>query len=162
MKKIFLASLIVSLFGLGCYQRVELQNGELPDAFIPAAQALVGHYTGTFDHQPVDLTFKLEGKRLVVESARDVLYGNCGARIGELKSLSSRSKNSAAVGMLAFDFDAGKCHSVWGNAFLVEVPKNAKKGLALSVYDHTETIDYGHGDSEDVDYYIQGRVKKVD
>ena len=160
MKKIlFLMALVVLS---GCDQKIAIERGELPESLVAAAQPYLGTYVGKFDLRPAEFTLRMEGSRVVLESPKDPLYGNCGASIGSLQQIFVHGRAHQALADLVFAFDPGQCDEILGRTLTVQLPKRTSGWMYMSVFDSFERCDAVSCHEIFEPHYIWGRLKKVD
>lgn len=107
--------LLLGVLGLlaGC-RDIEIRNGEIPEAYLPTAQALAGAYRGEWNRKTTTLLLRMEGRRPVVEvrnSSGSLLPGPCRAKIGPLKAVTVEDRRLKEA---VFDMNITGCE-VLGN-----------------------------------------------
>ena len=164
LKTLLITILTLPSLLLGCYKHVDVLDGQLPEAAMAKAAEMVGTYTGNFDHQGVSFTLTLEGRRLVLTPLKPLLFGRCAERVGDVFSVYIGGKEKDQLGGVRFDFDPGRCVGIRGRALWVSIPKKSTRPLWLSVYDHSEYVQYcdrGGCSIQEEEYYITGRALKT-
>jgi hypothetical protein len=100
-----------------CDENVKIENGRIPQQFLPYAQELVGEYRGTVEGKANAIQLSLDGDRFVATSREDLVMAGCNSVIGDLKSVSYSgdvAKGDVKITYAKFDFNAVNCPSIQG------------------------------------------------
>lgn len=125
MKATKLVLLAAFALGLSSCRDIEIENGEIPEAYVDAARAYMGEYEGRFDGRRGALSLALQD-RYVELSFRGVLSGDllpgCQARVGDLKVVNGSEKDGkVTLRRAVFEFDPGACWArIAGRQIFVE------------------------------------------
>ena len=105
-----------------CDKSVELVNGQLPAELVAPAQKLAGSYEGRFNGVPNTLTVAVEGDRLTLTPAADLVGSRCASRVGNaMRVLVSGKNEQVNLRGASFAFDPGACPSTEGRRLHVEM-----------------------------------------
>ncbi len=126
MKKnlIALISVTSSLFILsGCKTTVQVNNGEVPSAYLAHAKKAAGIYHGQFNKVSGDLVINFSGNRPVVnfksKNSTDILNSDCKSKIGLLHAVDVNGEGeNLRITSAIFDFDPGQCGDTVDGRFL--------------------------------------------
>jgi hypothetical protein len=101
-----------------CDDTLKIENGRVPQAFLPYAQELVGEYRGSSEGHPNALQLSLDGDRFVVTSSEDLVMAGCKSVVGNLKSVrysGDAAKNDVKITSAVLEFSAPNCPSIQGD-----------------------------------------------
>lgn len=141
LKTVLLCLLALAL--LGCEDKTEVKNGELPPEFIPHVQEFLGTYQGKVERRATDLEVKMEGNRVVVTSTNDVLNSVCESSFGDLKEIFHKQKDGALIVTgVVFDFNPNLCSDhVIGRQMNLTFDQKEAGIVYLSYLDHYEEYE---------------------
>lgn len=107
----FVSIALLSAALIACDEKIDTPNGELPAELVPAAAALTGEYRGQVERESNQMTIQLEGSRIQLTLAADMIAPACGSRIGRMLNVTVANKKDepAKVVGAQFEFDANLC-----------------------------------------------------
>lgn len=111
-KKLGLIVSSLVIFGFtACNEKIEIKDGLVPEEALPYISGLLGTYHGEFDGVTMDFDLRLDGKKAILSSSKDVIDPRCESHIGNLKLVYIKTKNKKPVRIKSahFDFDPNQC-----------------------------------------------------
>lgn len=117
-----LGLLLAALTLTACDDTLKIEDGRVPQQFLPYARELVGEYRGTVEGRANVITFRLDGDRFVANARHDLVMDSCNSIIGNLKEVSysgKESDNSVKITTAKFDFNPNNCFSIQGKELVI-------------------------------------------
>lgn len=147
MKKLpLLALALLSLSFVACDKTIETPNGEIPSEYAAQVQQYMGSFHGQLEMQENDLSFSMDGNKVVLSSRKDLLQPICQSKIGAMKNFSyAEDKGAIQVTSAEFDFNANLCSTnFYANSMTIYfVDKNVFEVSMLEKYDRRQVCDGG-------------------
>lgn len=137
-----LGLIMAALALVGCNETLKIEDGRVPQEFLPYAQALSGEFRGSVEGRPNALTFSLDGDRFVASLAEDFVMAGCDSKIGALKEIrysGKLDKGDVEIVSAVFEFDPANCRSIEGRELLVDGIKKADGKISFNTSVLSET-----------------------
>lgn len=135
----------MAFLGLGlsaCDSELEIKDGRIPAEFLPVAQLYVGNYRGQVERQAMNATLALDGDKLTLTTAEDLVGSACESKIGNLQKILYRERDKQIqITEAIFELDPNLCgNNVEGRAVtLTFLEDKTARTFDLRYLDHQET-----------------------
>lgn len=106
----FFSVLFLSVLAVGCEEKIETPNGEIPAEMISEARRYEGTYYGQVERHSNRATLSLEGNRPVLSFVQDMIAPQCQSAVGQLLRVNVSKKDGVAkLNSAVFAFDPNRC-----------------------------------------------------
>jgi hypothetical protein len=117
--------LLTATLLVGCNEKIDIEDGEIPAEYLESAGPYLGTYQGVYQQESASMVISLEGRmpKVEFENSTSLLPNECPYQIGSLKYVTLRKKGSLKSAVFELIHDC----RVKGRELELNFSKNTKR-----------------------------------